>query len=531
MVDFHSLLAERDKYPLYSLDKDTWVSALLENKIKDKNPAIIVPFGFLSGQSSKLIKQRKQLLETFNVAAIYDIGSPYLSTPISFAALVLSKDKVDSVRIANFKGKSYLKHRKIDWHSPYLGLAPELFSTVYSTYLTLLSNWKKSNEIPDFESNNWEFNTIPAEKLSKNNLYPEFYTKSMQDVRDFLVRKDLALLKEVADIILPRPDPDGKTGPVFRFAKAAYPFDWENTEEGRITNVKLQKGDIVLSRVGESKLYLFYEDKPNEIFASQNMFVIRPKTVSSEFLFLYLNGETGQNIQCAVKNIRRTGTVFASITKKDLGEFPVIIPERDNYFYYRIFAEQYLKLKFDEETELIKIENTCLEICEDKPRLLNAEDILCRELLEHGKYYKTDEVQGIIDNDLAELNACFRAKAYKATLILAGSILEAFLIDWLSELYQENFFNRPISPDTKWISIRQKLEERDNYEPDLIDYIREIKKIRKPEWMEDDKAHKIRKNRNLVHAKLCLKDCEKINEELCHKVINYLRDIINSRFE
>ena len=34
---------------------------------------------------------------------------------------------------------------------------------------------------------------------------------------------------------------------------------------------------------------------------------------------------------------------------------------------------------------------------------------------------------------LKELNICFKNKAYKAALILAGSILEAVLIDWLSE--------------------------------------------------------------------------------------------------
>lgn len=45
-----------------------------------------------------------------------------------------------------------------------------------------------------------------------------------------------------------------------------------------------------------------------------------------------------------------------------------------------------------------------------------------------------------ITDDIKELNACYRAKAYKATLILAGSILEAVLIDWLSEINQADYF-------------------------------------------------------------------------------------------
>ena len=50
-------------------------------------------------------------------------------------------------------------------------------------------------------------------------------------------------------------------------------------------------------------------------------------------------------------------------------------------------------------------------------------------------------------------------------------------------------------------------------------------------WMDESKkAHKIRENRNLVHAKLCLKECREINEELCREVIGYLEEIVQSRF-
>ena len=44
---------------------------------------------------------------------------------------------------------------------------------------------------------------------------------------------------------------------------------------------------------------------------------------------------------------------------------------------------------------------------------------------------------------------------------------------------------------------------------DLVDYINEIKYIERPHWMEEaSKAHEIRKKRNLVHAKLCIKSDE-----------------------
>ena len=45
---------------------------------------------------------------------------------------------------------------------------------------------------------------------------------------------------------------------------------------------------------------------------------------------------------------------------------------------------------------------------------------------------------------------------------------------------------------------------------------------------EASKAHEIRKKRNLVHAKLCLKSDE-INEAVCREVIGYLEDVIKTR--
>ena len=66
----------------------------------------------------------------------------------------------------------------------------------------------------------------------------------------------------------------------------------------------------------------------------------------------------------------------------------------------------------------------------------------------------------------------------------------------------------------------------------LADYINEIRKIKKPAWMQEaEEAHQIREKRNLVHAKLCLKEDAEINDDMCKKVIGYLCDIIKSRLK
>lgn len=121
--------------------------------------------------------------------------------------------------------------------------------------------------------------------------------------------------------------------------------------------------------------------------------------------------------------------------------------------------------------------------------------------------------------DIKELDACFSSGAYKATLILAGSVLEAFLLDWLSEIDGKNYFEEPYEINGKKCEF-------------LSVYIDQIKEIERPDWMEpSEKAHFIRKSRNSVHAKVCLREEIGINEETCTKVITYLKDIIDTRIE
>ena len=171
-----------------------------------------------------------------------------------------------------------------------------------------------------------------------------------------------------------------------------------------------------------------------------------------------------------------------------------------------------------------------LQIQSDKGRVKtdSLEDILEEEWTQNIRVCKTEVMKEFLDSDIRELNTCFRGKAYKATLILAGSILEAVLIDWLSEIKGIDYFNAP------YIIRRERIDREGNityYEKEavLADYIDEIKELARPRWMKSEEAHVIRKKRNLVHAKLCMRDTNEINEETCREVIQYLKEVIETR--
>lgn len=142
--------------------------------------------------------------------------------------------------------------------------------------------------------------------------------------------------------------------------------------------------------------------------------------------------------------------------------------------------------------------------------------------------YREMEYAKAMQDDIQELRRCFDAKAYKSTLIMAGSILEAFLLDWLSEIDQEDYFKK---------SYCKKVVGDGGFESykatsSLSDYIDAIAEIQAPEWLEEkNKAHKIRKGRNVVHPKCFIKSDREIDEKTCKEVISYLEDIINKRIE
>lgn len=131
-----------------------------------------------------------------------------------------------------------------------------------------------------------------------------------------------------------------------------------------------------------------------------------------------------------------------------------------------------------------------------------------------------------IQEDINELDICYSSGAYKATLILAGSILEAFLLDWLSENDGKNYFEEPYKIRVPKSDGTFKWEKKEQ----LNEYIEQIKEIERPDWMESgEKAHYIRESRNCVHAKVCLKKEIGVDAETCGKVITYLKDIIDTR--
>lgn len=513
MVNIKEILKERGKYPI-TKDGDSWLDYVLEDETKEEVWLITIPSKLLNAVRGNRIKQ---ITQKYFVAGVYNLGTPYLNTGLSMELLHLTKERFKTIDISIFKGQMFIAGLKKK-NSDEAFIMPDRYSLKYERYLEGVEYWINSGSLPEDDANGeYEYNSIDVSEVSEQRINAEYYSKKAIGVRKFLQNETLYNMEDIVDIIVPRRVDKG-VGKVIRMVDLSYPLKIENILEKQITNVKLKKNDILFSTIG--KAFLVPDEVNETIYVDQNMFVIRCRDIQPEYLFLYLNSDVCQTII----DSQKIGSFIHKVTRKSIADIPVIIPTKEEE-EYRLQAHL-----------LTHIEKRSYQINSDiEPRILaywnalyknrnikieKVEDILGMELLEKLKVYSTNQLQEMLHDDWKELNDCFRVGAYKATLILAGSILEAVLIDWLSEIKGNNYFEEDYMVTDRNGRIKRA---------DLIDYINEIKYIERPHWIEGaTKAHEIRKKRNLVHAKLGI-NSDEIDRDTCRMVIDYLRDVIKTR--
>ncbi len=510
MISIRNLLEKRAKYPITS-DMDSWLEKVLNEDIQKDVWLVTVSKIFHSLGQKKLLERVKL---KYHIAGVYNLSTPFYDTGIQMELLHLTNTTPHNIDIAVYKGRTFIYGQRDVNKYDELFTLPERFSSKYENYLSKLELWINGGSIPnDDELGEYEYNSIATDNVEEEYLFPEYYSKQAIKVRKLLEHENSVKLKEVADIFLPRPVNE-KTGKVAIFSDLKYPFNPETIEEKTATSVILQKNDIILSRVNNSMPFLIIDDLNQTVYANRNMYVIRCKNIQPEYLFLYLGSDTYKNIYAKYFVEHSAGSVIPLLNRREIENIPVILPTNDEEYYslqadilthternYKLFPNKGVEKDYYKKEEKI-------------------EDILSLELSNKIKIYSNNQLQEKLRYDFIELNNCFKVKAYKATLILAGSILEAILIDWLSEIKGEDYF-------TNDYKVRGYDGEMRNAV--LSDYINEIKVLEQPHWIKEaEHAHKIRKKRNLVHAKLGI-NSDEINEKTCKMVIGYLKDVIVSR--
>ena len=482
-----------------------------------------------SGTNSEYISRIKN---NYSLKGMFELGDVLPNACAKLVLYIFTKQKMDQFVVGEYHGivkENASKNVDIcDYNT--------LYSDQYYEYLKLIEKWCDSGKIGNNE--NSFFNTLKSEQF-EDSFSPKRYSQKVFKIKEALKNASTVLLSSVAEVLSPRVVEDYSEKAVhLPVSEWRYPIDYDRLSEGVLTNIPIKKNDILF--MDFQHIYLVDKETEQELHINPEFFVIRPYNILPQYLFLYLQSETAQTIIQSLSH----GSVFNRINKKELLDIPILKPSLEDSEYYQTFYLKNYKPKDIEEysrnNRLLAYYKAFIKMREknndEVKQSILIDNILEEEWAQNIKICKKENLKEFLESDIKEINICFRNKAYKATLILAGSVLEGILIDWLSEIKGEDYFEK------QYMVKKQRLDKKnqpilDKYgrfqyfekEAALVDYINEIKVLARPKWMKAEEAHIIRKKRNLVHAKLCLSESKGINEETCKEVIQYLKEVIETR--
>ncbi|MBR3564139.1 MAG: hypothetical protein IKN92_05050 [Clostridia bacterium] len=450
-----------------------------------------------------------RLFSKYNLAELFDISNCFLGSwqePYMF--MHITKEQVPGIKIATYDRPAH--PYRDDIYDPNCGKLRlcDNYLPDYLQYLNKLDTWRKTSEKPDDVKYEQTFHLIPPSEFNPEVVYTKYYLDYNTETRKVLKDEQIVLLSEVADVIPSCFDSTAERKEVRALdgnRMPRYPYIPElDTIKYLQTSVKLQKGDIVEHN---DRFFLVDKEADFDVYAPAATNVIRAKGgFSPEYLYLFLTSKIAWRLR-SVLTIPSGDHSRAS--SRRLNEFPIVVPKEDS----SVYVDRFTKIAAPDEKVYQKF------VVPDSKDTVS--DILQAEIIESIRFNNESLLRSHVENDMKELNRCYEVKAYKSAIMLAGSMLETFLIDWISEIDGVNYFE-----EDKIVTKKDDSQGR----ADLVDYIYYLYDYYRPEWNDaSKKAHSIRNKRNLVHPKLYLKRSEEITDELCSEIIDNLKEIIESR--
>ena len=406
----------------------------------------------------------------FYISAVFNCGNIYTNRNEKAGLFIFDKNKPTLIKLGNKELQSY------DGKNNQKGqvLINKDLPKDYRQYIYEIETWINNNCKPKDLNKFTTFCEIPYEKyLSEINLNPLYYMRKYSNSHI----ERTAKLSDYANIIYPKSLKklnDLKDMRVKIIEANSYNFhdngnnriEFKDLPLSRRTDTELCKNDILINSEGKIYFHNIEKYKTPVYISENNQVVIRAKK-NNYIPALY----------CILKEDNNLN--FNNISP----EMPVIkIQENIDYetYFNILIGKKHKYLSVDKADEnLLQQINICA--------------------------YK--QMEEVIKKDLYEIDLCYNNKAYKAAIILCGSVLEAFLYDWLKE--------RKIKIEKEWT---------------LKDYIDQIEELYQPQWLKSaEKAQEIRHKRNYIHPKKYIEKNTLIDKKLCDDIKKYLKDVICTR--
>lgn len=487
--NFNETLENEKKYMISLKGEEMLIQDIIEGKYK--SDYIIISLETLQ-------KNAKKLLENRFIDIGIQITNPISEGKYNLCIVHFVKTKPQKFLTGIFNGNIFEKNNTND--NRY-----RKYTKDFNNLILEISNFLNNIEIKrnDIIINDYkEFNI--------KNLNPLYYTKQAIKIRNELCEKDYRLLKDLVESFSNNIEKDIEVK-YMDSTNMKYPFVYSDLKVGKIQRAqKVKKGDIICLLIGKQPKFYLYNEKYEDIYIKLgNYCILRCKEEKyRSYLVNYLNDEKARLYFSTTVH----GNYIPHLNKEDLMNLKIVLP--DEYMLKTANEIQnYLmdqkKMTPYEINELIR-KSYKIDYKKESHKMITNDMIL---LVSH---LKLKVLKELIDNDFNEVEICFKNGAYKAAIILCGSILEAVLLDWLSEFENtDNIFN-----------IAKNEYGRDL---ELSKIISRLQSVIKPYWYEADKAHEIRKTRNMVHPKEYIKKNKKVTFEECKEIIEDLKDIMESK--
>lgn len=511
---FGELYAQRAIYPLghrYENKNDVeYIGSELQRQRNNSVKFILLTAGYFDKTSSITVKEK--LLGKLNLNGIFDVGKLFHpGTGIKFYLYAFTENKPSKIWFGEFSDQKVHALRKSDYfgdihaHSFY---EQREVSGAFSNYLSSIALALSGNKETDYTSDDYRMFARAATDFDSQRLGIDYYKPELIEAEAKIAHEKTARLGEMAEIIYPRGRIETEM-PVYtiKLADAAYPFNRDSLQlvrEGAAT-APLQQGDIVTNSFLNSA-YLNMSDR-NDLVAANTQIIIRvtSQKISREYLVVYLNSE-----KMRTYFDRRSKGFMPRLSRKDLADFPAVLPSLEEQS--REISENYLKSLTGMADSKVRMQNINKVLFSQKPSYHNPlQSELVEEMRQSLQPIKNVLVKRLFDLDLDEVRKCYNAGAYKGCLVMCGSILEALVLDWLSEIEGKDYFDPTMHTQLKQM-------------------INTLKNTAILTAQEAQSAHDIRNFRNLIHPQKSI-DSMPISKQLCKDVIDDLKPIVRKRYQ
>jgi hypothetical protein len=507
---FRLLYEERVKYPLGSKDinrnDEDYIASELTRQNGEDLKFLVLPAHYFERVMSRSIKD--DIEKDSHLVGVFDIGQLFSPlTGIKFYIYAFSSFSPRLVWFGEFIGSNRPFKRRpssiaIDTRFPEYGEVEQHFLTYLDSINLALSDEKKS----DYVSKTYRmFGVDPLAVRDRTSV--DFYRPEYLEVEAKYAHEETVRLGDIAELIPPK---GGNTNnhPLYtiKLSEATYPLKSDALIQVRdgAQITKIKPGDIVTNRFLNSA-FLNLTNRQDLVIANTQMIIrLHDKRFNHAYLTAYLNSDRMR----VFFERRKRGVTIPMITRKDLLDFEIVVPSKNT----NQAAKEFLKSLDDFESRESKIK--AIDKALFKPSMPSRKPLqneLLSELHQRLQVTKNSFIRDLFDVDLHEIEKCYKSEAYKACLALCGSLLEALVLDWLSEVENKNYFES--NEMTQLKSLINKLESAECISQS-----------------EAQLAHVIREKRNLIHPKNYIANTP-LGKKVCVEVMESLRPLVAKRFE